>query len=79
MDIESKLVDFTVNTGYADLPRGVVAATKKNILDTIACALGGSSAPGCREVVRLFAGFGGRESSSILVQIMGTEVRLVYL
>jgi 2-methylcitrate dehydratase PrpD len=67
VDIESKLVDFTVNTGYADLPRGVVAATKKNILDTIACALGGSSAPGCREVVRLFAGFGGKESSSILV------------
>ncbi|MFC1906788.1 MmgE/PrpD family protein [Chloroflexota bacterium] len=67
MDLENRIVDFIVNTGFNNLPDEVVAATKLNILDTLCCALGGSGAPGCREVVRLFTGQGGMKSSSVLV------------
>ncbi len=67
MDPESQIVDFIVNTGYDDLPAEVVTAVKVNILDTLGCALGGSGAPGSREVARLFTGLGGIKASSILV------------
>ena len=67
MNLENSIVDFIVNTGFDNLPDEVVAATKLNILDTLCCALGGSGAPGCREVVRLFTELGGVKSSSVLV------------
>ncbi|MBI4331209.1 MAG: MmgE/PrpD family protein [Chloroflexi bacterium] len=67
MDIEQQLADFIAGTGYRDLPAEAVAATRRNILDTLGCAVGGSGAPGCREVVNLVTELGGKESSSILV------------
>ncbi|MBI4184547.1 MAG: MmgE/PrpD family protein [Proteobacteria bacterium] len=37
---------FAARTAYADIPAPVVALGKKSILDTLACALSGSVAPG---------------------------------
>ena len=38
-----RLIEFAVHTGYEDLPEDVVHETKRLILDTIGCAVGGNS------------------------------------
>ncbi len=51
---------------YEHIPSDVLDVTKKDILDTLAVTLGGSTVQGAREVVDLFKHWGGREESSIL-------------
>ncbi len=51
---------------YEDLPRDVVEATKKEILDTLGVALGGSAKSGVRELLELVTEWGGREESTVL-------------
>lgn len=65
MNAELKLARFVINEKYQDLPREVVTATKRDVLDTIGVGLGGSSAPGIGQVVDYAKEMGGRESSTI--------------
>lgn len=67
-------MDFVLQTGFDSLPQAVVEATKKDILDTMACGIGGSGAPGAWEVVELVTKWAGE--SSLLV--FGTKVPSPY-
>lgn len=67
MDYEGRVVRHIASTGYEDLPPEAVQATKEHLLDTIAVAVSGSSAPGCRLVLDQMREWAGREESSVLV------------
>src|SRR5215203_4082511 len=47
------------------LPRAALNAAKTNLLDTLACAIAGSSAPGVEEVADLVRKWGGAGEASI--------------
>lgn len=67
IDPASALAAHVSATRYADLPPSALAATRADILDTLGCALGGSSAPGIAELQRLAAHWGGREEAGVLL------------
>ncbi|MBO0710806.1 MAG: MmgE/PrpD family protein, partial [Acetobacteraceae bacterium] len=54
-------------TRFSDLPAATVAATKRDILDTFGCMLGGSGAPGIPALLTIAARRGGCEEASVLV------------
>jgi 2-methylcitrate dehydratase PrpD len=61
--------DFVKNftaTRYEDLPDTAVEAVKKEILDSLATALGGSAKAGVPELVDLVKEWGGSEQSTII-------------
>lgn len=62
-----KIVDFIINTRCEDLPPDVIDFAKRDILDTVAIAIGGSASEGCPEAVNLVKGWGGARESTILV------------
>ena len=62
-----QLSDFIVKTNFEDLPETVIDFSKRDILDTIAIALGGSSFQGCPEIVDIARGWGGNPQSTIIV------------
>lgn len=66
MDAAYSLARNLVAVDYEDIPHDVVAATKKQILDILGVALGGSARPGVRELVELVAEWGGKEESTVL-------------
>jgi len=49
MDAAYSLAKNLVTVNYDDIPHEVVEVTKKQILDILGVALGGSSRPGVRE------------------------------
>lgn len=67
MDLIYSFVKNILDTHYDDLPRETVEVTKRCIIDTLACLIAGSTAPGCKETVEYVKGDGGREESTILV------------
>lgn len=67
-----ELAHFVNDTEYHDLPSEVVRAVKRDVLDTIAVGLGGSSANGVAQVLEYAEEMGGRASSTILAY--GTRV-----
>ena len=52
--------DYVCATRYEDLPASAREATKRDLLDTFGCALGGSGAPGIDALLKLHRGWGGR-------------------
>jgi 2-methylcitrate dehydratase PrpD len=54
-------------TSFGDLPAATVAATKRDILDTFGCILGGSGAPGIDALFAVADHWGGREESTVLL------------
>jgi 2-methylcitrate dehydratase PrpD len=54
-------------TQFTDLPESAVGAARADILDTLGCALGGSSAPGIAELMKVTTRWGGREEASVLL------------
>jgi len=54
-----------LNTQFEDIPPEVVNVTKKDILDTLGCALAGSSSPGSREMVELLKEWAGIQESTV--------------
>ncbi len=61
--------DFVKNftsTRYEDLPGDAVEAAKKEVLDSLATALGGSSKAGVGELVDMVKEWGGSEQSTII-------------
>ena len=59
--------DHVVGTSYDKLPTSAIAATKRDLMDTFGCALGGSGAPGIAELLRLQRHWGGREEAGLLL------------
>jgi 2-methylcitrate dehydratase PrpD len=59
------LAEHVCQTTFAALPASAVRATKRDILDTLGAALGGSVAPGVAELARVVKHWGGREESSL--------------
>ena len=55
-------------TGYADLPASAVASSRRDILDTFGCMLGGSNAPGIDELFAVLVRWGGHEESRVLLR-----------
>ncbi len=66
-DPAALLAAHVANASFADLPDATVAATKRDLLDTLGCALGGSGAPGIAEMLRLYRRWGGREECRLLL------------
>ncbi len=54
-----------VNTSFEDLPQDAVEVTRREILDILGVALGGSGRPGVRELLDLYADWGGKEESTV--------------
>ena len=52
MDPVYRMAKYAVDIRYEALPREAIEATKKDILDIFGTIVAGSSAPGCKELVR---------------------------
>jgi 2-methylcitrate dehydratase PrpD len=66
MDAVYLLARNLININYEALPQDVVEATKKEILDILGVAVGGSAKPGVKELREIVAEWGGKEESTIL-------------
>jgi 2-methylcitrate dehydratase PrpD len=67
VETERLLAQYISDTRYEQIPPEVVEMTKLGILDTMACGLAGTTAPGVREVVDLTKDLGGgRPESTVL-------------
>jgi len=66
MDAIVKLVKNFMDTKYEDLPGDAVEAAKKEILDSLATAVGGSRKPGVPELVEMVKEWGGSEQSTVI-------------
>ncbi len=62
------LADHVVATGFADLPASAIDATKRDILDTFGCMLGGTASPGIDDLCAVLGHWGGREESRVLLR-----------
>jgi len=62
----SQFVKHFVNLSYEDFPAPAVEAAKKEVLDSLATALGGSAKPGIKELVDLVREWGGTKQSTII-------------
>ena len=62
----SQFVKHFVNLKYEDLPAPAVEAAKKEVLDSLATALGGSTKPGVKELVDLVREWGGKKQSTVI-------------
>ena len=66
MKTEQLLADYLVGVTYEEIPGGVVAATKGQILNMICAILGGSAGDGIKELVELLKYWGGKRESTII-------------
>lgn len=66
-DLAADLASFASALRWEDLPPDVVAMTKTDILDTLSCALAGSSAEGIAEVSSLVREWAGAPQADMLV------------
>jgi 2-methylcitrate dehydratase PrpD len=65
MDAAYFLAKNLVNVKYGDIPREVAEHTKKQILDILGVAMGGSAKSGVKELAELVMEWGGKEESTI--------------
>jgi 2-methylcitrate dehydratase PrpD len=61
------LAEHVYRTRFVDLPEHAIVSSKRDILDTLGAALGGSAAPGIAELAGLVSDWGGRRESSLWV------------
>lgn len=66
-DLAQDLAHFAAGVGFDTLPAEVAAAIKSNILDTLACAIAGSSGEVIDEVAALVRGWGGAAEADLFV------------
>ncbi len=62
------LAELVVQTSYNDLPAIALASTKRDILDTLGAAIGGSAAPGIDTLTSMVQHWGGRGESTLLLR-----------
>jgi 2-methylcitrate dehydratase PrpD len=65
VDAAFSLAKYLVNTKFEDIPNTTVEAAKKEILDQLGVALGGSCKPGVKELLELNKEWGGKAESSV--------------
>jgi 2-methylcitrate dehydratase PrpD len=65
VNISRQLAEHIVRTRYESLPDSVIAVSKRAMLDTIAVAWAGSTAPGIPEVHSLITSEGGKPESTV--------------
>src|SRR4030043_1929743 len=65
MDAAYLLAKNLVNVKYEDIPPDVTEHTKKQVLDILGVALGGSSKAGVKELAEIVTDWGGKEESTI--------------
>jgi 2-methylcitrate dehydratase PrpD len=65
MDATKVLADNFVKIKYQDLPAEVIEHTKKQVLDILGVALGGSSKAGIRELAEIIIDWGGKPESTL--------------
>src|ERR1700689_4563537 len=63
-----ELAAHVTRTSFADLPAATVTATKRDIMDTFGCILGGSGAPGIDALFDVADHWGGREESVVFLR-----------
>ncbi len=61
------LAEHVVQTSYDALPEHALTSSKRDILDTLGAAMGGSVAPGIDTLVKMVRHWGGREESTLLL------------
>ena len=66
-DPAQTLAEHVCTTTYDDLPEHAIVSSKRDMLDTLGAALGGSVAPGIAALAGLVKRWGGRGESSILL------------
>jgi 2-methylcitrate dehydratase PrpD len=62
------LAQHVCRTDYADLPASAVESTRRDILDTFGCMLGGSGSPGIGELFAVVSRWGGLAESRVLLR-----------
>jgi 2-methylcitrate dehydratase PrpD len=62
----NKFVKHFVKTKYEDIPAAAVESAKKEVLDSLATALGGSNKAGVGELVDMVKEWGGKQQSTII-------------
>jgi 2-methylcitrate dehydratase PrpD len=62
------LAEHICGARFGDLPASTVAATKRDVLDTFGCMLGGSGAPGIDALCAMLDVWGGRAESRVLLR-----------
>lgn len=62
----NEFVKNFVNTRYEDIPAAAVDSAKKEVLDSLATALGGSSKAGVKELVDMAREWGGSKQSTVM-------------
>ena len=67
MDPALTLAEHVCRTRFVDLPASAVVATKRDILDTLGAAIGGSEAPGIAVLAGLARRWGGAPESTLWV------------
>ena len=66
MSVIEELTDYIVDLSFAKLPAEVIETTKKQILDTLGCAVAGTSHRAIEPVANLIKEWGGKEESTII-------------
>lgn len=66
-DIAFDLAEYAANIQYDQLPASAIAATKKDIFDSLATGLAGSSVQGVRELLDLAESWGGTPQATTFV------------
>jgi 2-methylcitrate dehydratase PrpD len=65
MDATTAFAKNMTGVKYEDLPKEIVEHTKKQVLDILGVALGGSSKPGIKELAEIITDWGGKPESTI--------------
>jgi 2-methylcitrate dehydratase PrpD len=66
-DPAAALAAHIASARFEDLAAATVEATKRDLLDSLACALGGTGAAGIPELLKLLRHWGGREEAGLLL------------
>ncbi len=65
MDLSTLIAEYLVATNYNDISSEAIEAAKKEVLDSLATALGGTTKPGVPQLVNLAQEWGGTPQSTI--------------
>ena len=67
VDPAQTLAAHVIGTGLEDVRAASLMATRCDVLDTFGCMLGGSGAPGIKELTAVTGRWGGKEEASLAV------------
>ena len=67
MEIEKKLIDYVVHTGFEDIPDKAIETIKHMVLTVLGTTIAGSRAEGCETLVRFYKEMGGEEEATIFI------------